>query len=221
MMVQGILLDVDGTLVLSNDAHALAWVEAFAEHGYTVEFDAVRALIGMGGDKLIPHLFPSLSKESGPGKTISEYRSRLFLDKYAQDLKPAPGSRELVERLLHDGLKLIVASSAKDSELEILLRAANVEGLLTEATTSSDTDGSKPEPDIVLVALDKIGMTGSEVVMLGDTPYDIEAAAAAGVAVIAVRCGGWNDADLRGAKAIYDDPADVLASYETSPIIAL
>lgn len=211
------MLDIDGTLVLSNEAHALAWVEAFAHHGYTVEFSDVLPLIGMGGDKLIPKVAPGLDKLTDPGKKISSFRSELFLRKYAPELKPAPGSRELVQHLKSQGLKLIIASSASEDELETLLKAAGVDDLLDEATTASDADDSKPDPDIVGAALDKIGLSAPEVLMLGDTPYDIKAAQECGIGVIAVRCGGWRDADLAGAVAIYNDPADILANYDTSP----
>lgn len=213
-------MDIDGTLVLSNDAHALAWVEALAHHGYTVEFSEVRRLIGMGGDKLIPQVAPGLDAHTEPGKKIGQFRSELFQRKYAAGLKPAPGSRELVQRLLDEGLQLMVASSAKESDLNSLLKAARVDDLLHHSTTSSDADASKPEPDIVGAALDKIGLSALQVLMLGDTPYDIEAAKQCGIGVVAVRCGGWSDAHLDGALAIYDDPADLLANFDSSPFIS-
>lgn len=207
-------MDVDGTLVLSNDAHARSWVETFAKHGYDISFEQVRWLIGMGGDKLIPRLVPGLTKDSGAGKQISEYRSKLFKEKYASNLKPAPGSRDLVQKLLAGGFKLLIASSANSAELSTLLKAAEVDDLLEEATTSDDAERSKPEPDIIHAALDKIGLPAEKVIMIGDTPYDIEAAAQAGVGVIAVRCGGWKDEELSGAIAVYDDPADIAAKSE-------
>ncbi len=198
--MKGILLDIDGTLVLSNDAHAHAWVESFEHHGYTVTFDQVRPLIGMGGDQLMPKLVSELYTESGTGKQIGDYRNKLFLDKYAPNLHAAPGSRELVRRFQQDGHKLIAASSASKTTLGSLLKAAQVEDLLREATTSSEADNSKPEPDIVVAALEKIGMLPEQTFMIGDTPYDLEAATHAGVKLVAVRCGGWSDADLAGSS---------------------
>jgi phosphoglycolate phosphatase-like HAD superfamily hydrolase len=217
-MVRGVLLDVDGTLVLSNDAHAHAWVEAFAKQGIEITFEQVRPLIGMGGDKIIPRLVPGLSSEEGQGKDISNSRSQIFLDKYASSLQPAPGSRALVEHMLSLGLKLIVASSAKEDELGVLLRAAQVDDLLQEATTSSDADESKPDPDIIQVALKKIDLPPVKVLMLGDTPYDTVAASRVGISTVALRCGGWKNEDLKDTLAIYDDPADLLAHYDTSPL---
>ncbi|GAB4380326.1 MAG: HAD family hydrolase [Elainellaceae cyanobacterium] len=215
--LQGVLLDVDGTLVLSNDAHAQTWVEAFAAYGYDIAFEQVRPMIGMGGDKIIPKLVPGLTKEAGDGKAISDRRKQLVLNEYGPKLQPAPGSRELILRMQQAGLQLIVASSASRDELEILLKAAQVNDLLTEATTSSDAEGSKPEPDIVEVALQKVQLKPDQVLMLGDTPYDIEAAGKAGVGVVALRCGGFDESSLSNAKAIYNDPADLLSHYEESP----
>ncbi len=212
------MLDIDGTLVLSNDAHAEAWVEAFAHYGYKITFVDARQLVGMGGDKLIPKLVPQLNVDTNPGREVSNFRSQLFLKKYAPTLKPAPGSRALVQKLIQEGVKLVVATSAKQKELDHLLRAAGVDDLLTQTTTSDDADNSKPDPDIVHAALDKLGISAEYTIMLGDTPYDIEAAAGAGVGLIAVRCGGWSDQDLKDALAIYDDPADLLANYHTSPL---
>jgi HAD superfamily hydrolase (TIGR01509 family) len=208
-MIRGILFDIDGTLLLSNEAHAHAWQDAFAKHGFSVELDALRKLIGMGSDKLIESLFPEMNDEAGVGNAIKDDRTAIFLETYTTGLQPAPGARELVMAVQRAGLKTVAASSASSKELAVLLKAAGVDDLLTEATTSDDVDNSKPDADIVEAALDKIGLPASEVLMIGDTPYDIEAASKAGARCVAVRCGGWHDAALAGAIRIYDDPADV------------
>lgn len=218
MQLKGVILDVDGTLVLSNDAHAQAWVDAFVEYDYPVRFEQVRPLIGMGGDKLMPAVVPGLSDQEGVGKQIAERRKEIFAERYAATLEPTAGSRDLLLRLREAGLVRVVASSAKGDELETLLKAAEVNDLIDEATTSSDAKESKPAPDIVGVALEKMGLDAAEVVMLGDTPYDIESAGGCGVRVIAVRSGGFSDEELSGALAIYDDPADLLAHYDRSPL---
>jgi HAD superfamily hydrolase (TIGR01509 family) len=216
--LQGLLLDVDGTLVLSNDAHAQAWVEAFAKYDYDIAFDTVRSMIGMGGDRILPKLVPHLNDEAGTGKAISNYRKQLVLEKFAPHLSPAHGSRELLQKMKALGLKLVVASSASDEELGALLKAAQVEDLIEDATTSSDANASKPAPDIVESALAKANFAPEQVLMLGDTPYDIESAGKAGVSVIAMRCGGFKDEQLSGAIAIYNDPADLLQHYDNSPL---
>ena len=221
MALQGVILDVDGTLVLSNDAHAQSWVDAFATFGYEVTFKQVRPLIGMGGDQLMPKLVPGLSEKEGVGKDIADYRHRLFASKYAKDLVASRGTRALVQRMQANGLKLVIASSAKAEQLGSLLKAAQVDDLIQEATTSSDAKASKPEPDIVEAALAKAGLAPDQVVMIGDTPYDIESAGKAGVPVIALRCGGFTDDQLAGAIAIYNDPADLLQNYDASPLAQL
>lgn len=219
MPLDGVILDVDGTLVLSNDAHAQAWVEAFAAYGYEVSFDRVRPLIGMGGDQVVPRLVPGLDGEEGVGKEIADRRKELILDKFGSHLTATPGARELVQRMQADDLHLIIASSASEQEMGVLLKAARVEDLLDEFTTSSDAEASKPAPDIVEAALEKADLEADRVIMLGDTPYDVESAAKAGVGVIAFRTGGFSDEDLSGAIAIYDDPADLLRHYEESPLV--
>ncbi len=218
MTLQAVILDVDGTLVLSNDAHAKAWVEAFKDFGYEISFDQVRPLIGMGGDQVVPKLVSELGSESGKGHAIADRRKELIINKYAPNLSAANGSRQLLLKMKNEGLQLIIASSATSEELSFLLKAAEVDDLLEEATTSSDAESSKPAPDIVEAALKKLNMQPSDVVMLGDTPYDIQSATAAKVKVIAVRCGGFDDSQLQGAIAIYNDPADILANYDNSPL---
>lgn len=221
MSLEGVILDVDGTLVLSNDAHAQAWVEAFADYGYEIGFEQVRPLIGMGGDQVMPRMVPGLNSEEGVGKQIVDRRKELILNKFGAQLTATPGARELVQRMQADDLYLIIASSSSEQEMEVLLKAAHVEDLLNEFTTSSDAEESKPAPDIVRAALEKANLAADRVIMLGDTPYDVKSAAQAGVDVIAFRTGGFSDEDLSGAIAIYDSPADLLQHYKESPLAQL
>ena len=215
--IRGIILDIDGTLVDSNDAHARAWVEAFAEFDIHITFDQVRWLIGMGGDKLMPKV-SGIAEDTPEGQAISRRRGEIFKTRYLPHLKAFPQTRELLQRMRDDGLRLVVASSAKDDELKPLLEIAGAADLIEEKTSSDDAENSKPDPDIVQAALDGASFSADEAVMLGDTPYDIEAASRAGVRVIALRSGGWDDAGLKGAMAIYDGPADLLAHYDESPL---
>jgi HAD superfamily hydrolase (TIGR01509 family) len=213
-----ILLDIDGTLIDSNDGHARAWVAAFAAHGYTVPFDAVRPLIGKGGDKLLPEL-TGLDPESPQGKAISASRSELFRAKELPQLRATPGARALLQRLRDEGLELAVATSAQADEVTAILTQAGVDDLIEMAASSGDADASKPDPDIVQAALRKAGRLPSQSVMMGDTPYDVEAASRARVPTIVFRCGGfWSDRDFSDALAIYDDPADLVARYDESPL---
>ena len=220
MTIEGVILDVDGTLVASNDAHALAWVEAFRDYGYEIPFAQVRPLIGMGGDQVVPRLVSELDGKTGVGKQIADRRKELLLSKFSNGLAPTSGALELVQKLRESGLRLVVASSATEQELELLLKVAQVDEMQLDFTTSSDVEASKPEPDLIAVALNKVKLQADRALMLGDTPYDIEAARQAGVGVVAFRTGGFNDQQLQGALAIYDDPADLLRNYATSPLAA-
>jgi HAD superfamily hydrolase (TIGR01509 family) len=216
-LLKGVIFDVDGTLLDSNDAHALSWVEAFAEAGYDVPFDVVRPLIGMGADKLLPKTI-GISSDSDKGKKLVERCSEIFQERHLPHLGPFKGARDLVQRIRSDGLKALVATSARNDQLTKLLKASNVEDLIEERATASDAKRSKPDPDIVQAAIDESGISPKHLVMIGDTVYDIEAAAKAGVRTIAFRCGGWTDDQLKGAVEIYDGPADLLAHYEASLI---
>lgn len=219
-MVQGVILDVDGTLVLSNDAQAQAWVDAFAAYGYIVAFEQVRPFIGMGGDQLMPKVMPVMSNDEGDRQAVLERRKQLMINRYGAKLSPTNGARQLVQHMRSQGLKLIIASSATSEELAVLLKSAGVDDLIIEKTTWDDAQAVLPAPDIIEVALNKLQMEPEQVVMLGDTPYDVRSASAAKVGVISLRCGGFEDRALAGSLAIYDDPADLLANYASSPLSA-
>ncbi len=214
--IQGVILDVDGTLVDSNDAHAHAWLEALGENGLNVPFEKVRRLIGKGGDKLLAEV-SGIKEDSAEGKKISKRRQEIFKKSYLPSLQPTPGAKDLLQHMRKAGLKLVVASSAKKDELTPLLRVCGAEKLIEDQTSSDDAENSKPDPDIVHAALKQIGLAPKKVLMLGDTPYDVEAAEKAGIRTVAVRCGGWDDKGLAGAAAVYADPADLLAHYQSSP----
>ena len=214
---RAVILDMDGTLIDSNAAHVNAWVEALKEHGHEVSEQDVWPLVGMGGDNLLPAAV-GIDKESEEGKKISERRGEIFRERYLPHLKPFPGVRPLLERMRGDGLRLMVASSSPKDELQKSLETAGAADLVEGFTSASDAGRSKPDPDVVKTALDKLSLSAAEVVMLGDTPYDVQAADKVGVGVIAFRCGGFRDEDLREALALYDGPADLLARYDDSPL---
>jgi HAD superfamily hydrolase (TIGR01509 family) len=214
---RAVILDMDGTLLDSNDAHVKAWVEALREHGREVSEADIRPWVGMGGDNLLPAAV-GISKESEEGKKIAETRGTIFKSRYLPHLQPFPGVRSLLERMKKDGLKLVVATSSPQDEVEKAVEIVDAKDLLEDVTSASDTARSKPDPDVVHAALDRVGASPDEAVMLGDTPYDVQAAGKAGVPVIAFRCGGFSDQDLQGAIAIYDGPADLLARYGESPL---
>ena len=215
--IYAVIFDVDGTLVDSNDAQARSWVDALKEFGYSVPYEKVRPLIGMGGDKVLPETI-GVQKDSEKGKQISKRRSEIFKEKYLPNVRPFPDAQKLLDRMREQGLKLAIATSAQPDELRPLLQIVGAADLIEDKTSARDVKSSKPDPDVMQVALKRVGYPPNEVVMIGDTPYDIEAARKVGVGTIAFRCGGWSDSDLAGAIAIYNDPADLLAHYDSSPL---
>jgi len=218
--IHAVILDVDGTLIDSNDAHAHAWVDAMASQGHDVSFEKIRPLIGMGGDKVLPEVL-GIDKDSEEGKKISAERKKLVKTRYLSTIKSFPKAKELLEHMHDCGLKLVIATSAEPDEIEQTLKiiGPHVQDLMAKETTAKDAKQSKPDPDVMKVALEKSGFSPDEVVMVGDTPYDLEAAAKVGVKSIAFRSGGWEDKDLAQAIAIYTDTADLLAHYDTSPLV--
>jgi len=211
--IRAVIFDVDGTLVDSNDGHARAWVDALAEAGYQVPFERIRPLIGMGGDKVLP-LVAGLSSDDAKG--IAERRDAIFAERYLPQVRPLPGAHDLLRRLYTEGFRLAVASSSKKDLLERLLKLVGAEDVFEVTTSSDDVDSSKPDPDVVHVALERLREPAADVVMIGDTPYDIEAAGRARVRAIAFRSGGWKDSDLRDAIEIYDGPLDLLQHFDAS-----
>lgn len=216
MKRHGIILDLDGTLIDTNDAHALSWVEALVAHDLHLPFEAVRPLIGMGGDKVLAAL-ADVDADSEQGRAIKAVRLERFRA-MIPDLRPFAEARTLIERLLERGHELVVGTSAEADLVDALLDVAQIRDLLPKKTTSDDAERSKPDPDIVEAASESLD-TDTARMMLGDTPYDLAAAHSAGHACIAIRAGGWwTDEAFASAAAIYDDPAHLLRELDTSPL---
>jgi HAD superfamily hydrolase (TIGR01509 family) len=214
--LEGVLLDVDGTLIDSNAAHAQSWSDTFREFGYDITAERVRPLIGKGGDKLLPEL-TGVDADSERGQALAERRGAIFREQYVPKLRQTRGARALVDRLRQEGLRLIIATSADEEELRPMLHQVGLEDLLAKKTSSDDADSSKPDPDIIVAALHKGGLKPDTAILLGDTPYDIEAATRASVDTVALLSGGWNADALQGAVAIYEDPEDLLRHFTASP----
>lgn len=220
MKIQAAIFDVDGTLVDSVDLHAKNWQRVLAEFGKEVPFDDVRSQIGKGADTLLPKYF-SEEELKEKKKEISKRHDALFKEDYLEQVKPFPKVRELFERLRADGIKIALASSGKEEEIEHYQELLNVAELVDEVTTSDDAEKSKPHPDIFQAALDKLGQSvaPANALAIGDTPYDAEAAGKLGLRTVGVLCGGFSEESLRegGAATIFRDPADLLARYEQTP----
>jgi HAD superfamily hydrolase (TIGR01509 family) len=215
--LRGVLLDIDGTLVESNEAHALAWVHALREKDRSCTLDEVCPLIGMGSDHMLPQLL-GISAESEEGKWLSQRKKEIFHKEYLPQLQPTPGAQALIQKLSELGLQLGVATSASEDEVKALLKICHGNELIPFKTSKTEAGSSKPSPNIIEVALEKIGTFPGETLMLGDTPYDVEAALKMGIQTIALRCGGWTDDEIPGAIAYFDHPQDLLENLEFSPL---
>ena len=223
MMAKAAIFDVDGTLVDSVDLHARAWQEALSHFGKKVSFQDVREQIGKGGDQLLPVFF-SKDELRAKQKEIEEYRKKLFQQSYLAQVKGFPDVRKLFERLRQDAFQIALASSAKGDELNFYKRASGIEDLVEAETSSDDAEKSKPEPDIFIAALGRLkGVMRERILVVGDTPYDAEAAGKAGLRTIGLLSGGFAEDKLRssGCIAIYQNPSDLLSRYKDSPFSAL
>ena len=220
MPLRAVVFDIDGTLLDSVDLHAAAWAEAFGHFGIAVEARAVRGQIGKGGDELMPVFVPA-DRLARQGAEIEAYRSALFKRDYLARVRPFPGVRALFERIRAEGLTPALASSGKRDEVAQYQELLGIADLVAAATSSDDADRSKPHPDIFAAVLEKLGgPPRAEVVAVGDTPYDAQAAGKAGLSTIGLLCGGFPEADLSaaGCIAIYRDPQDLLDGFDASPL---
>jgi len=217
-MIKAVIFDVDGTLIDSVDLHAQAWQQILTQYGHDIPVEEIRHQIGKGGDQLLP-VFVSKEEIESWGEKIQDERSKLFKKEYLAKVKPFPMARELFERILRDGKQIALASSGKEDEVKRYEKIAGIADLIDVSTSSDDAEKSKPHPDIFQAAMGKLkGIKPDEAIVIGDTPYDAEAAGKAGLRTIGVLCGGFPEAELRaaGCVAIYRDPADLLSRYDSS-----
>ncbi len=216
-MPKAAIFDVDGTLVDSVDLHASAWQDAFEKFGHKVSFEQARSQIGKGGDQLLP-IFLSQAEQDDHGEEMETWRGERFRSHYLPMVRPFSAVPDLLAKLRGSGLKIAVASSAKQNELERYLQIAGIERLVDVKTSADDAGQSKPAPDIFLVALKKLGIDPADAVAVGDTPYDAQAAGQAGMRTIGMLCGGFTEAALRegGCSQVYPGPGALLACFGAS-----
>ena len=219
-VITAVIFDIDGTLVDSVDLHAAAWAVTFATYGKQIDVHTVRRQIGKGSDQLLPVFF-SPAELTAFGEQLEQERSALFKRDYLPRVTAFSHTRELFERIKQDGKQIALASSAKEDEVKVYTQLARIADLLTGETSSEDVAQSKPHPDIFAAALKQVGNPPvADAIVVGDTPYDAQAAGKIRLRTIGFLCGGWTEEELRnaGCVAIYRDPADLLAHYETSPL---
>jgi HAD superfamily hydrolase (TIGR01509 family) len=218
MALDGLIFDLDGTLVDTNDAHVEAWRRAFEACGFKVPPDRIAVEIGKGGDFLISAVL-GVQAEKEHGERLRQLSMEAFLDVARhQHFRLFPGVHELLRRLRERGLKIALATSSKARHLQATWDSLGLD--LTrefdEVITASDIERTKPAPDLVRASLKKMGLFPAQCAMLGDTPYDAQACLQAGVVCLGVRCGGNSTAALRGAgaRAVWNDPADLLTHLD-------
>lgn len=215
-MLKAILFDVDGTLVDSNPFHVLAWAEVLREAGHDFRLVELHDQIGQGADNYVPALLPDASNEEV--ERLGEAHKKLFARLYLHRLKPFPGARDLLRRCRDRGLIVMLASSASEVELERHLDILDARGIVQDWTDADDVERSKPCPDLFEAALRKADVSPGEALVVGDTPFDIAAAKAAGIETVAVRSGLFSDAALDGAIAVYDNVEELLERFDESPL---
>jgi HAD superfamily hydrolase (TIGR01509 family) len=216
-MVEAVLCDIDGTLVNSNWLHASAWKDAFAQIDVVLDLEDVRRQIGKGGNELIPVFIP-WHKRTIVEHPLKRYREFLFRQEYLAQVKPFPKVRDLLQRMKQAGIKVSLASSAHQEDIEDYKRIAGIEDLVEESSSADDASRSKPHPDIFEATLKKLGVKARNALALGDTPYDAEAAGKAGIWTVGVESGGWTKKELLAAGCIevYRDVADLLEQFDRS-----
>jgi HAD superfamily hydrolase (TIGR01549 family) len=210
------IVDVDGTLVDSVYQHALAWYRAFLRIDVVLPVWRIHRHIGMGGDQMVQALCDE-SFEERHGDAVREAEAECFKP-MLDDVRPLNGSRELLEELKRRGHRIVLASSAKESELDHYLDLLDARDLADAWTSSADVDATKPDPDLVQTALDMGG--GGEAVMIGDSPYDCEAAGRAGIPTVGVLTGGFAEAELReaGADPVFASLPALRERLESTPL---
>jgi HAD superfamily hydrolase (TIGR01509 family) len=213
MSIQGVLFDVDGTLVDTNYLHTLAWSRALIDAGEWAPMNAIHRLIGMGSDQLVDRLL------GHPSPAAMEAR-KVRYDELIDEAHPFPRASDLLRDLRRRGMAVVLATSAAKNEFEQLLRLLDVEDVVTASTTADDVESAKPAPDIVEAALEAGGLQPADVVFVGDSVWDIEACQRAGVRCLAVESGGFGADELRsaGAERVYRDVAEMFDELPGGPL---
>ncbi|GGQ54246.1 HAD family hydrolase [Couchioplanes azureus] len=215
---RGVLFDVDGTLVDTTYLHAVAWWEALRQHDRDVPMARIHRAIGMGSDKILDHLLGT-DRDTGADDRLSAAHDVLY-GAWWERLRPLPGAADLLRACAGRGLAVVLASSSKGPELAKLRRVVDADDVITAATSSADAEESKPAPDILEAALDQSGVDARQCVFVGDSVWDVKAAAKLDIPCIGLTCGGTGADELSQAGAVetYEDPAGLLAALDRSAI---
>jgi HAD superfamily hydrolase (TIGR01509 family) len=213
---RGILFDVDGTLIDSSYIHTISWWGAFRQHGYDIPMASIHHFVGMGGDRLVDSLLPDDRDKSLDSEVMASHAA-LYASHWPA-LRRFDGARELLAQCHAAGLAVALASSARNQDLQVMKSILDADAYIDGATSANDAEESKPAPDILVAALEAIGVDAADAVFVGDAVWDMEAAAALGIPAIGVTCGGISAAELRdaGAVEVFEGPRDLLENLKTS-----
>jgi HAD superfamily hydrolase (TIGR01509 family) len=216
----GVLFDVDGTLVDTTYLHTVSWWEAFRQFDHRVPMALIHRSIGMGSDKLLDHLLGP-ERDRAEDDRLRHAHDTLFLG-YAERLTPLPHAADLLRACAERGLRVVLATSAAEHEVRALRAALDADDVIDTVTSSADAQRSKPAPDILVAALEQSGLSAERVVFVGDSVWDVAAAGRLDIPCVGLTCGGTGRAELAGAGAVavYDDPGALLAQLAESPILA-
>jgi HAD superfamily hydrolase (TIGR01549 family) len=213
MHLQSLLFDIDGTLVDTNELHVRCWLEAFEHFGKRFEHDVMRHQIGKGGDLLVPDLLNAKEMRRF-GEELKKYRTELYKRDYMPQAKPFDGARETLEALHAKGIRIALASSSNENEVEYYTQLLGVESLLAASTSKKDAEHSKPSPEIFRAALEQTGADEGRTFAVGDTPYDILAAHRIPLPIVAVLSGGFERELLAKSEFLFDDVTRIVAELK-------
>jgi HAD superfamily hydrolase (TIGR01509 family) len=210
---RGVLFDLDGTLVDTSYHHTIAWWQAFRDAGIEVPMRQIHRAVGMGADTLLPHL---IGRDDDDLKIGHKHHYAPFLER----VQAFAGAADLLRACKKRGLTVVLATSAEETQLGRLRRGLGADDAIDVVTNGSDVGTSKPAPDLMQVALERSGLQPDDVVMVGDTRWDVESAAKAGIRCVTVMTGGWSEHELReaGAVEVWASPAELLAHFDDSVI---
>lgn len=215
---QGILFDVDGTLIDSSYIHTISWWGAFRQQGYDIPMASIHHFVGMGGDRLVDSLLPA-NRDRSLDPDIMASHGALYASHWPA-LRSFDGAKDLLAQCHAAGLAVALASSARKQDLQVMKATLDADAFIDAATSANDAKDSKPAPDILVAALEAIDVEAADAVFVGDAVWDMKAAAALGIPAIAVTCGGVDARELReaGAVEVYEGPRDLLENLTSSAI---
>jgi phosphoglycolate phosphatase-like HAD superfamily hydrolase len=215
-----VILGLEGALVDTREASTLSWLVALHDGGHDVSIDLLRHLSGVAADELL-RIVASVTADSPEGREILRQQERIFQTWYLPRILPFVGARRLLQRMKSDGLRVVALSSGGSDTAPGLVRASGVSDLLDDIVAADGEPRDAALNEIITSLMVSCGCKRDGIVLVGDSPYDVSAGERAGIDVVALRCGGWTDASLQGALAVYEDHVHLLSQFQTSPLGAL